>query len=141
LGEKYSWLLGEALAAEVTAAGWTTTNGRLMGRAAGHVLRPHLDSAHFGVTCLLYFSDAATLDDGALGLYRLSRRPEVLDASTYYPDKSEGIESSLVTAMSCVRISSWPSSVVRSPCTGSAAVTATGWRFVYQCTWCRSSST
>ena len=64
LEQKYAWLLGEELAAETLAAGWTTTNGRVMGRAPGYTLQPHLDSAHFGMTCLLYFSDALRPEDG-----------------------------------------------------------------------------
>ena len=67
-----------------------------MGRAPGYRLKPHTDSAHYGVTCLLYLSDALTPEDGALGLYRPARIPEVRDASTYYPHKAEGIELSLV---------------------------------------------
>lgn len=134
LRDKYAWLLGEALATRVLAEGWTTTNGRVMGRAAGYTLDPHLDSAHFGVTCLLYFSEAVTPEDGALGLYRPDRQPEVLDASTYYPDKAEGIASTLVTSIP-VR----PNLFVAFVCSPVSlhgfgrAAGASGWRFVYQC--------
>ena len=50
LRQKYRWLLGDVLADEALAAGWTTTNGRVMGRAPGYLLRPHLDSSHLGIT-------------------------------------------------------------------------------------------
>ena len=134
LAEKYQWLLGPALAEEVLAAGWTTTDGRLMGRSAGYQLRPHLDSAHFGVTCLLYFSEAATLDEGALGLFVPARTPNVLDASTYYPDKSEGIESKLgaVIGIRPNRFVAFVCSPVSLHGFGRASDTA-GWRVVYQC--------
>lgn len=132
--EKYRWLLGPALSQEILAEGWTTTNGRLMGRSAGYQLRPHLDSAHFGVTCLLYFSEAATVDEGALGLYVPSRPPDVLDASTYYPDKSEGIDSTLGTVIQIRpnRFVAFVCSPVSLHGFGRAPHTA-GWRFVYQC--------
>ena len=58
LRAKYVWLLGEQLARDVLAAGWTTTNGRVMGRAPGYRLDPHLDSAQQGMTCLFYLTDA-----------------------------------------------------------------------------------
>ncbi len=132
--DKYRWLLGPALSQEILAEGWTTTNGRLMGRSAGYQLRPHLDSAHFGVTCLLYFSEAATVDEGALGLYVPSRPPDVLDASTYYPDRSEGIDSTLgaVIQIRPNRFVAFVCSPVSLHGFGRAPQTA-GWRFVYQC--------
>ncbi len=133
LRAKYEWLLGEDIAEDATSKGWTTTNGRVMGRSAGYELPPHLDSAHFGVTCLLYFSSAESSEDGALGLYRPERRPEVLDASTYYPGKAEGISTSLVKTIPVhphlfVAFVCGPESLHgfgRGP-------NATGWRFVYQ---------
>jgi hypothetical protein len=93
--EKYRWLFGEEVARDILAAGLTTTNGRVMGRAPGYRLEPHLDSAHTAVTCLLYFSSIDDVDDGALCLFVPDRRPEVLTASTYYPEKAEGIASTL----------------------------------------------
>ena len=92
---KYVWLLGEQLAREVLTKGWTTTNGRVMGRAPGYRLDPHLDSAQQGMTCLFYLTDAPTPEDGALGLYRAEKPLEVLAASTYYP-KAEGVATELV---------------------------------------------
>lgn len=134
LQRKYTWLLGEDIAAEVLGGGWTTTNGRVMGRAPGYQLGPHLDSSHTGVTCLFYFSSAVTEDEGALGLYRPEREPDVLDASTYYPDRSEGIASQLARTIAIrpnlfVAFANTPVSLhgfQRAP-------GATGWRFVYQC--------
>jgi hypothetical protein len=95
LREKYEWLLGAELAAEFVDRGLTSTNGRIMGRRPGYKLDPHLDSAHFGVTCLLYFTSAADADSGALCLYRPTRALEVKHVSTYYPDKEEGVEVEL----------------------------------------------
>jgi hypothetical protein len=134
LQDKYAWLLGDSLAAEVTAAGWTTTHGRVMGRRAGYHLDPHMDSAHVGITCLLYFSEAMTPEDGALGLYRLERQPEVRDASTYYPLKEEGITSTLAKSIPIrpnlfVAFLNGPRSVHGF----GRAAGASGWRFVYQC--------
>jgi hypothetical protein len=134
LRDKYAWLLGDSLAAEVTAAGWTTTHGRVMGRRAGYQLDPHLDSAHVGITCLLYFSEAITPEDGALGLYRLERQPEIRDASTYYPYKQEGIKSTLAKSIPIrpnlfVAFLNGPRSVHGF----GRADGASGWRFVYQC--------
>jgi hypothetical protein len=95
LREKYEWLLGAELAAEFVDRGLTSTNGRVMGRRPGYKLDPHLDSAHFGVTCLLYFTSAADADSGALCLYRPTRELEVKHVSTYYPDKEEGVDVEL----------------------------------------------
>ncbi len=135
LEAKYTWLLGEVLAREVLAAGWTTTNGRVMGRAPGYTLDPHLDSAHLGMTCLLYFSDALRPEDGALGLYRPETMPQVRTASTYYPHKEEGIASQLVRSIP-IRQNLFVS-FVAGPTSlhgfGRSASEAQGWRFVYQC--------
>ena len=135
LRDKYVWLLGETIAADVLAAGWTTTDGRVMGRAPGYRLQPHTDSAHYGATCLFYLSDALTPDDGALGLYRPARIPEVRDASTYYPHKSEGIEVSLVKTIPVrrnlfVAFVSGPSSIHGFE---RHATSSVAWRFAYQC--------
>lgn len=135
LREKYIWLLGEPIASEVMAAGWTTTNGRVMGRGPGYALKPHTDSAHFGVTCLLYLTDALSREDGGLALYRPARVPEVRDASTYYPVKAEGIDVALVKTIHVrrnlfVAFVAGPTSVhgFERPSSSSLA-----WRFVYQC--------
>src|SRR5262245_21779022 len=135
LRDKYVWLLGQPIAADVLEAGWTTTDVRVMGRAPGYQLQPHTDSAHYGVTCLFYLSDAPTPEDGALGLYRPARMPEVRDASTYYPQKSEGIEVSLVKTIPVrrnlfVAFVSGPSSIHGFE---RQANSSTAWRFAYQC--------
>jgi hypothetical protein len=135
LRDKYVWLLGQTIAADVLEAGWTTTDGRVMGRAPGYQLQPHTDSAHYGVTCLFYLSDAFTPEDGALGLYRPARMPEVRDASTYYPQKSEGIEVSLVKTIPVrrnlfVAFVSGPSSIHGFERRSNSSIE---WRFAYQC--------
>jgi hypothetical protein len=135
LRDKYLWLLGETIAAEVLAGGWTTTDGRVMGRAPGYRLQPHTDSAHYGATCLFYLSDAPTPEDGALALYRPAVIPEVRDASTYYPQKAEGIELSLVKTIPVLRnlfiaFVSGPSSVHGYERKSTSSV---AWRFAYQC--------
>lgn len=135
LRDKYVWLLGEMIATEVLGAGWTTTDGRVMGRAPGYRLQPHTDSAHYGATCLFYLSDALTPEDGALGLYRPARTPEVRDASTYYPHKAEGIEISLVKTIPVrrnlfVAFISGPSSVHGFERQSTSSI---AWRFAYQC--------
>jgi len=131
---KYVWLLGEQLAREVLTKGWTTTNGRVMGRAPGYRLDPHLDSAQQGMTCLFYLTDAPTPEDGALGLYRAEKPLEVLAASTYYP-KAEGVATELVKTIP-VRQNKFVS-FVAGPSSlhgfGRDSGKAQGWRFVYQC--------
>jgi len=134
LRAKYVWLLGEHLAEEVLAAGWTTTNGRVMGRAPGYRLDPHLDSAQQGMTCLLYLTEAPMPEDGALGLYRPDKPLEVLGASTYYP-KAEGVGAVLVKTIPVrenkfVCFVAGPSSLHGF---GRDSGKAQGWRFVYQC--------
>ena len=134
LRAKYVWLLGEELAREVLAAGWTTTSGRVMGRAPGYRLDPHLDSAQQGMTCLLYLTDAPTPEDGALGLYRPEKPLEVLAASTYYPE-AEGVGTLLAKTIPVrenkfVSFVSGPSSLHGF---GRDSSKAEGWRFVYQC--------
>ncbi len=134
LRAKYQWLLGPALAEKVLSSGWTTTNGRVMGRAPGYQLGPHLDSAHVGITCLLYFSDAPTVAEGALGLYRPEQIPQVLDASTYYPEQAEGITSTLVKSIPVRpnRFVAFVNTPVALHGYGRTA-DASGWRLAYQC--------
>jgi hypothetical protein len=91
LREKYEFLFGPEIASEVLARGFTSTPGRIQGRRPGYDLKPHLDSAHFGITCLLYFSTSGADDSGALCLFRPEREPEVRHSSTYYPVEQEGI--------------------------------------------------
>lgn len=134
LRAKYEWLLGPELARETLAAGWTTTNGRVMGRAPGYKLDPHLDSAQQGMTCLLYLTDAPTPEEGALGLYRPEKPLEVRAASTYYP-KAEGVGAVLVKSIPVrenkfVSFVSGPSALHGF---GRDSEKAQGWRFVYQC--------
>ena len=132
---KYTWLLGADLADEALAGGLTTTSGRIFGRAPGYKLDAHLDSSKFAVTCLLYFSNAATADEGALSLYRPERTPAVLHASTYYPEREEGIPVELVTTIPIrenlfVAFLNGPTSLHglrRAP------DTSLQWRFAYQC--------
>jgi hypothetical protein len=134
--EKFEWLLGRDVADDVLARGLTTSNGRVMGRGRGYRLEPHLDSAHMAVTCLLYFSTLDTLEDGGLTLFRPERPPEVLHASTYYPQKSEGIVSSAVRTIAVrenlfVTFLNGPTSLhgfSRAQAGGN-----TEWRFAYQC--------
>jgi hypothetical protein len=95
LTEKYEFLFGPDVAADVLSHGMESTHGRIMGRRPGYALHPHLDSAHFGITCLLYFTSAGDADSGALCLYRPARKLEVKHASTYYPDRDEGVEVEL----------------------------------------------
>jgi hypothetical protein len=91
---KYEFLFGPEIANELLARGVTSTDGRLQGRRPGYDLKPHLDSQHFGVTCLLYFSSSAAEGaSGALCLFKPDRDPEVRDASTYYPAEEEGISA------------------------------------------------
>jgi hypothetical protein len=135
LHEKYEWLLGREIAAEVLNRGFTTTDGRLMGRGRGYRLDAHLDSAHYGITCLLYFANAETAADGALCLCAPERTPEVRHASTYYPANAEGIPVTVSRVVSIaenrfVAFLNGPRSLhsVRRP-----ADAAEEWRFAYQC--------
>jgi hypothetical protein len=135
LHDKYVWLLGEGIASDVLESGWTTTDGRVMGRAPGYRLKPHTDSAHYGVTCLLYLSDALTPEEGALALYRPDRVPEVRDASTYYPHQEEGIEISLVKTIPVrrnlfVAFVSGPTSIHGYE---RQSMSSLAWRLAYQC--------
>ena len=76
---------------EVMSGGLVSNPGRIMARKPGYNLRPHSDSAHFAVTCLLYFTSAGEVNSGALCLYRPEREPELRHAGTYYAEREEGI--------------------------------------------------
>ena len=95
----YAYVFGEEVADELLDSGLAPTQGRIMCRKPGYKLRPHSDSAHFAVTCLLYFSSARDLDTGALSLYRPERTPELRHASTYYAEKEEGIAAEAVKSI------------------------------------------
>lgn len=96
LREKYADVLSPELADEIMAGGLVSSDGRIMARRPGYNLKPHLDSAHFGITTLLYFTAADDASSGALCLFRPERMPELLDVSTYYPERVEGIAVELV---------------------------------------------
>jgi len=88
---KYAELFTPELADDVMRGGLVSNPGRIMARKPGYNLRPHSDSAHFAVTCLLYFTSAGEVNSGALCLYRPEREPELLHAGTYYAEREEGI--------------------------------------------------
>jgi hypothetical protein len=96
LREKYADVFSPELADEIMAGGLVSSDGRIMARRPGYHLKPHLDSAHFGITLLLYFTAADDESSGALCLFRPERMPELLDVSTYYPERVEGIAVELV---------------------------------------------
>jgi hypothetical protein len=96
---KYTWLFGEEAARSLTPSDFTMTKGRIMCRKAGYRLRPHTDSAHFAVTCLLYFSPSDDSTKTGLELYRIDREPELRHVTTYYPSAVEGIECSVARRM------------------------------------------
>jgi hypothetical protein len=77
LREKYADVFSPELGDEIMARGLVSSDGQILARAPGYHLKPHLDSAHFGITLLLYFTTAA-------------------DESTYYPEQVEGIAVELV---------------------------------------------
>jgi len=64
---------------------YKVTDGRLMVRYPGYELQPHLDSAHFAITCLYYIGGG-----GQLCLYK-THRPSLQDAesSTIYFRESD----------------------------------------------------
>ena len=97
--EKFAALFSPEIADEVIAEGFRTTDGRIMARKPGYVLRAHTDSAHYTITCLLYFTSAEDESSGALCLFRPERRPELHHVSTYFPDREEGIDAELVKAI------------------------------------------
>jgi hypothetical protein len=132
---KYQWLVGDEIAKEIAQGEWTTTNGRVMARAAGYVLKPHLDSAWYGITCLLYLTDAETKEEGALALYRPERVPDVRAAGTYYPRNAEGIRIKLAKVIP-VKENLFVGFVMdRTSVHGVTRDTerAKGWRLAYQC--------
>jgi hypothetical protein len=88
---KYAELFTTEIADEVLAGGLVSNPGRIMARKPGYNLRPHSDSAHFAVTCLLYFTSAGEVNSGAPCLYRPEREPELRHAGTYYAEREEGI--------------------------------------------------
>jgi hypothetical protein len=88
---KYAELFTPVIADDVMAGGLVSNPGRIMARKPGYNLRPHSDSAHFAVTCLLYFTSAGEVNSGALCLYRPEREPELRHAGTYYAEREEGI--------------------------------------------------
>ena len=96
LREKYADLFSPELADEIMAAGLESSDGQILARRPGYHLKPHLDSAHFGITLLLYFTAADNESTGALCLFRPERTPEMWDVSTYYPERIEGINVELV---------------------------------------------
>lgn len=93
---KYAALFSPEIADDAIAEGFGTTDGRIMARRPGYVLNPHTDSAHYAVTCLLYFTSAEDQSSGALCLFRPERTPELHHVSTYFPDREEGIGAELV---------------------------------------------
>lgn len=96
LRDKYADVFSPELADQIMADGLVSSDGRIMARRPGYHLKPHLDSAHFGVTMLLYFTAADDESSGALCLFRPERTPEMHDVSTYYPERTEGIAVELV---------------------------------------------
>jgi hypothetical protein len=94
--EKYADLFSPELAESIMAGGLAGSDGRIMSRKPGYHLKPHTDSAHFAVTCLVYFTPGEDESSGALCLFRPERMPELRDVSTYYPERAEGIEAELV---------------------------------------------
>lgn len=96
LREKYADVFSPELGDEIMARGLVSSDGQILARAPGYHLKPHLDSAHFGITLLLYFTTAADESSGALCLFRPERTPEMWDVSTYYPEQVEGIAVELV---------------------------------------------
>jgi len=96
---KYAELFTPEIANEVMSGGLVSNPGRIMARKPGYNLRPHSDSAHFAVTCLLYFTSAGEVNSGALCLYRPEREPELRHAGTYYAEREEGIGVGLVESI------------------------------------------
>jgi hypothetical protein len=97
--EKFVELFTPEIADEVMQGGLASNAGRIMARKPGYNLRPHSDSAHFAVTCLLYFTSADEVGSGALCLYRPEREPELRHAGTYYAEREEGIGVELARAI------------------------------------------
>jgi hypothetical protein len=96
---KFAELFTPGIADDVMNGGLVSNAGRIMARKPGYNLRPHSDSAHFAVTCLLYFTSAGEVNSGALCLYRPEREPELRHAGTYYAEREEGIGVELAKAI------------------------------------------
>ena len=96
LRAKYADAFSPEIADEIMADGLVSSDGRIMARQPGYHLKPHLDSAHFGITMLLYFTAADDESSGALCLFRPERTPAMHNVSTYYPEREEGIAVELV---------------------------------------------
>jgi hypothetical protein len=97
--EKFAALFTDEIADEVMRGGLVSNPGRIMARKPGYNLRPHSDSAHFAVTCLLYFTSGGEVNSGALCLYRPEREPELRHAGTYYAEREEGIAIELAESI------------------------------------------
>jgi hypothetical protein len=97
--EKFAALFNPEIADEVMRGGLVSNAGRIMARKPGYNLRPHSDSAHFAVTCLLYFTTAGEVNSGALCLFRPERVPELLHSGTYYAEREEGIAVELAKSI------------------------------------------
>ena len=97
--EKFAELFTPEIADGVMEGGLVSNPGRIMARKPGYNLRPHSDSAHFAVTCLLYFTSAGEVGSGALCLYRPERDPELRHAGTYYAEREEGIAVELARSI------------------------------------------
>ena len=97
--QKYAYLLSPELADKIMTDGLVSSAGRIMFRKPGYELKAHTDSAHFAVTCLLYFTSAEDESSGALCLFRPERTPALRDLSTYFPEREEGIAAELVKEM------------------------------------------
>jgi hypothetical protein len=99
INAKYADLFSPEIADRIDADGLVSSDGRIMSRKTGYWLKPHTDSAHFAVTCLLYFSAGEDETSGALCLFRPEKTPELRTVSTYYPEREEGIGVELVKAI------------------------------------------
>jgi hypothetical protein len=97
--EKFAELFTPEIADDVMHGGLVSNPGRIMARKPGYNLRPHSDSAHFAVTCLLYFTSAGEVNSGALCLFRPERVPQLLHAGTYYAEREEGIAVELAKSI------------------------------------------
>jgi hypothetical protein len=94
--EKYVQLLSPELADRIMGEGLVVTDGRIMSRKPGYVLKAHTDPGLCAVTCLLYFTEADDQSSGALCLFRPDRVPELKTLGTYYAELEEGISAELV---------------------------------------------
>lgn len=86
LSLKYDGLLG----CDCSHFRYTTLNQRLMYRAPGYELKPHLDSSRLGLTCLTYLTGAEGEDRGlGTDLYVGDDIPMRLGMSTTYAHKND----------------------------------------------------